>query len=274
MKRLVLATLFLALAVLTACGDETALVGSDTTQSPGGVLSPASQTTDVNTGDNPLPAPVAEPLTYEISETYNEEFTAEDGTVIHTARYERPIFAGESADIFNAVYAAEEENFIANESGMAASMLDYYNETLTYDESYFEAGETTSEVESVFIKDSVISIVKIDYIYGGGAHGVSYYDIKNFDITTGEELKLEDIIKTDAHSALMELFYEQCDSPFDDAWTDEDKAKAAETLTIETASVFLTEESAWVLWNDQYTFFYAYGSPIISVPYSNNEILK
>ena len=207
-----------------------------------------------------------------IAETYYEEIYSEDGgIVLWEATYERPIFSGEFSDVLNAVYDAEEKEFKIQQIKNAEIMNTDYEEG--YLNPDYPAGSGEAFVSNVYIKKPIISVVRLEYLYMGGAHGSSYYLIDNFDMNSGAGLGIENFLKFNPHTEIMELYYQQNPNPFDDEWTDDDKAEAAEILTLNYAEAYLAEDGVHILWNDQYMFYYAYGIPEVIVPYDRWDIL-
>ncbi len=53
----------------------------------------------------------------------------------------------------------------------------------------------TVEPDVIFANQNVVSLLSLNYSYTGGAHGNYGYDAQTFDLTTGRELGLEDLVK-------------------------------------------------------------------------------
>ena len=73
-------------------------------------------------------------------------------------------------------------------------MIDSAKEQLSEGYEFYMANEVTEDV-SVRRADSVVlSLLYDGYTYLGGAHGMEYYWAKNFDVKTGKELLLSDVV--------------------------------------------------------------------------------
>lgn len=63
----------------------------------------------------------------------------------------------------------------------------------------------TLEPDIVFANDQVVSVLFLSYSYTGGAHGNYGYDAHTYDLRTGNELVLQDLVRSDQ----LKLFYQR-----------------------------------------------------------------
>lgn len=83
---------------------------------------------------------------------------------------------------------------------------DYYNEhgyDVPEDEEYRFSYEYDVTYEVKYNKNNLLSILIYDYMYTGGAHGMSTVEAYNFDVLTGNQISLTSIAKSS--SALTKM---------------------------------------------------------------------
>ena len=64
-----------------------------------------------------------------------------------------------------------------------------------YDSDWYEPFTSLESVKVVRADDMALSLLFCGYEYRGGMHGIEYFKGENYDVKTGERLKLTDIIK-------------------------------------------------------------------------------
>ncbi|MBE5963126.1 MAG: DUF3298 and DUF4163 domain-containing protein [Lachnospiraceae bacterium] len=154
--------------------------------------------------------------------TLEDSYKTEDGKVVKTVMYERPIFEGNSASIrkINKFYARTQAKWVK------AAKEDM--KTVEEDEEYFNSEYFTPYSDEVktqvtYNRNGIVCILQEGYYYTGGAHGMPYRVAHTFDLNTGEELSLTDILSGDdveIKNTIVSLFekrMKKLDYVFDDA---------------------------------------------------------
>lgn len=123
--------------------------------------------------------------------TYTKKFKFEDGSVYKTIKYEIPVLQGKTKAIkkINKFY----ENIAEKWKKSAEQNLD---EARTLVKEIDNGGYYSDEVsfKVTYNKNGYISIFSMGYEYTMGAHGMQYYESHTFNVKTGKELTLTDIM--------------------------------------------------------------------------------
>lgn len=111
--------------------------------------------------------------------------------VVMEAVYNRPVLKGDlnSLKKINKFYEKQEKEWLSSFKEYLDDAKEFseggnfpiYNDNVSYKVTYNQKG--------------YLSIVTSGYLYTGGAHGTPYTDAHTFDLNTGKELKLTDIMK-------------------------------------------------------------------------------
>ncbi len=120
----------------------------------------------------------------------------------------------------------------------------------------------------------VLSFIEVCYDYAGGAHGYNYFDSVNFDVQTGEEMVLEDVIK-DINS-LPEILAKELTEKYQDIVFFTDPLSDAFKEYISPTDSSYTPAFTWTLDYEGVTFYfsnyeiasYADGLQQVTVSYS------
>ena len=188
-----LAALSLVLT-LTACGGTKQPDAADTTATPDVPAAPSESQT--NGPDETLTVALGTPLTGEA------EYTADDGAVLLTVKYELPLLEPRAADGGSAGLddskLADICRAFNDEMRSAAELLESSaRETLDAAKEAYASldaagqGEWTSFAEELTVTgtyqtDGLLSVVADGYAARGGVHPSTYLRTWNFDLTTGE----------------------------------------------------------------------------------------
>ena len=130
-------------------------------------------------------------------ESYMQEWNSDYMEIIAEATYPVISLYGDDAEKYPELkkalesLSAEKEKFgKENFQTMVSEGYEWFNVSDWY--------EPFSSFESVKVRradDAVLSLLFCGYEYRGGMHGIEYFKGENFDVSTGERLKLTDIIK-------------------------------------------------------------------------------
>ena len=157
----------------------------------------------------------------------------------------------DAVNTFNTEYLANVQNTLTQ---MEQDARSEYNE---YGGDYF-MGPYEYET-SMFLKRAdkeVLSVEEMVYSYGGGAHGMTYFQTYNFDVTTGEEIALEDVI-ADKDRLPVILAIEILEKyPNISYWAESLEDAFQEYVTPTDAEY--TPEFTWTLGYDGVTFYFSH----------------
>ena len=198
-------------------------------------------------------------------ETYNEVFYGVDNAQMQTGYIDMEYlivderFSG--AAKINEIINADLQNDIIYEREMAADMEEWAADGLT--------SSLTGEVSSIYyFNERFISYTQRSYDYTGGAHGMPYWVPYNFDLETGEQLILSNIVANSEEefkeivTAQFEKMYEVDPGIY---WEDA-VDNVYEWTTLE--SPFYLKEDGLVIYYGPYDLApYAAGFQEIVVPY-------
>lgn len=131
-------------------------------------------------------------------------------------------------------------------------------------------------ISDTFVKradDKVLSFMESVHTYEGGAHGTNYYNAFNFDVQTGAEITLEDVI-TDINALPMILEDELLEKYSDEGYFYE--APSEMLMPYITPGAEYQPEFTWTIGYDGVTFYfsnyeitaYAAGTQAVTVLYS------
>lgn len=154
-------------------------------------VSDANKKATVNVNDSVAAQPEQIKKVKVETKTYKKQYKLKDGTVYKEVKYTIPVLSGESEGIatINAYYEKRLDKWKKNSKEDledAKSAVEENNVGIHYgDESSFKVQ---------YNKNGYISILHTGYYYAMGAHGSSYYEAHTFDLNTGKELKLKDIM--------------------------------------------------------------------------------
>lgn len=108
-----------------------------------------------------------------------------------TAKYSRPVLQSsfKSIKIINQFYEKDEKKWFKSLTSLIKEAKEYSKET--------NSSAYSSEIfyDITYNQQGYISILTTSYVYTGGAHGLPSFESHTFDLNTGKELKLTDIMK-------------------------------------------------------------------------------
>lgn len=150
-------------------------------------------------------------------ESKEEERTLEDGTVILEVAINKPtVVIKDNEEAQNRIQEdidKNESDFYINSDEMEAEAKAFFSgNTIEDDSSEHFFNQLT--YESARVDETVISFVKNDVSYSGGAHGYAYQSGVNYDSKTGEILTLDNIAsdKETLVSCVKAYIIEVCDN--------------------------------------------------------------
>jgi uncharacterized protein YjdB len=190
--------------------------------------------------------------------------------------YERPVFAGNSQALanINGLYDGLENQWQAKIPAFTSKALDYWNnDSVTRKNSYIKYDERSQmEVtcKEVYNKNNLLSLQQDVYsVYVGSTHGYHELTAHTFNIKTGEELLLGDILSIDESQLKSKLTNEFAKLNRQDV----DLNDVYEQLG-PSAKYYLTDTGVCVYFNQYEVASYAAGRPTITIPYSRTDLLK
>ena len=157
---------------------------------PAGENTPAQETTAEDITAEPFAT-----VSIEIK-TFEDERTAEDGTVLYRRSYSQPTvtIAGneEASEKINADIQTRIDNFMASEQ-MYNEAEEFYEVTQAEEDFIFHEYIESLDFAAARADTSVISFIMTTYMDTGGAHGL-YGDFGiNYDTDTGELIKFSEL---------------------------------------------------------------------------------
>ena len=191
-----------------------------------------------------------------------QDFDAESteskvGTTMH---YQTLVLKDEAKEKYPALNETLEAAADAKATEMATSYKSL-QESAAEMEEYAEDGISLSMEDSLELRrgdDKVLSVLEMYSEYSGGAHGYTVYKGQSYDVQTGQELKLADLIQD--KDALLSYLAEQLIASYPDVtfFTDngEDADAASLTETLKTAYADLSNLS-FVVDMEGLTFFFS-----------------
>ena len=125
------------------------------------------------------------------TKTYKKQYKLKDGTIYKEVNYTIPVLTGESEGIatINTYYTKLLNKWKKNSTKDLKEAKSMKEES---DLDGYYSDETSFKVK--YNKDGYISIFHTGYYNTMGAHGAPYYEAHTFDLNTGKELKLKDIM--------------------------------------------------------------------------------
>lgn len=229
---------------------------------------------------------------YEITQTLYQELRAGDGVLLARNEFNQPVFGGSSVKA-NQMNEAFKEDLI----GVDLSDFDWVPESYdsrdgyTYNEA--QQGRVAGYLvdwEESYRKHQYISFIGTYEWDGLGAHGGFAISGRTFNVITGEEISLADIMKIPADILVEKLYQEYVsyhvslgdgkdilaqghmeslnDGSFQQYYIDSVKAQCGED-----AVFWLTDDGVHIFF-EQYTFFYAAGLSELIIPYTRDDLLK
>jgi hypothetical protein len=176
--------------------------------------------------------------------------------------FSRDILGGTKSNDFETVMSA----FIEEYNSIITEFPDTY-------QSWFI--ERTGEVK--LNKGNIFSVDFMEYSYTGGAHPNTYVEFKNFNLTNGEEIRLDEIIQRDKQKELIKIGEEQF-RKIKNLTADADLGEAGfwfENNEFYLNDNFLITDSSLIFYYNNYEITaYAFGPTELEISYSmiNNLI--
>lgn len=186
-----------------------------------------------------------------------------------TAKY--PVIYAETEDsvidAINAELKKDAEDFIKEAADTYAGLdlpeedMPEYMRSLTYNMDY----------DITLDRNNLLSVVTYYYEYTGGVHGNSFRQGRTYDLTTGKQLSLSEIINTDAVS--LETIIEEGLSAYLSDYDADDSGYVQSVINagkaeISNAGYYLKDEGLVIFYVPYQIAAYATGYPTIEVPFS------
>ena len=155
--------------------------------------------------------------------------------------------------------------------------FDIVRDSANYDEyvPQYEYGSTT---KIFYNSDYLLALIKTDYSYLGGAHPNTFIDYLNFDLATGEIIKLNDILKPGYEGKLNKIGEEKFKELYQlsDSLTYEEQGFWIENEEFQLNNNFLLSKSGIsFLFNSYEIAPYAFGAPEVYISFDDiKDLIK
>ena len=207
------------------------------------------------------------------SVTSNQELKNDEGVTLIHASYSYPVIENPDEnpmiDKINEEYKAFAEAFLKEAEGEMEDAQMLYEQMGKGDFTPYEHMLTyTVDTD----RKGLLSVTNHEYYYKGGAHGTLLKTSRNFDLKSGTELKLSDILSGDSETEIPQMIYDVFVKYFEEQVGEEFDAEWAQQLEneIENVRYYLTDDSL-VLYFDVYSVApYVFGTPSVAIPYQEN----
>ena len=156
------------------------------------------------------------------------------------------------------------------------AFIEEYNSIITEFPDTYQSWfiERTGEVK--LNKGNIFSIDYMEYSFTGGAHPNTFVTFKNFSLSNGEEIKLDQIISTDKQSELTKIAEAEF-RKLKELTSDADLGQAGfwfENNKFYLNDNFLITDSSLVFYYNNYEITaYAFGPTELTIPYSKIKTL-
>lgn len=217
-----------------------------------------------------------------IKETYNQEFAENNSsTIIGKSTYTRPVFLGnsEATKKMNSVYDGLEATWKSDDTKFVAASKTRWDElsqslkntAFKYNSKY--ENEVTSTVTSN--KNNIISIYQDNYKYNISAtHGNKERTSHTFDMQTGEELFLDDVLNVTSSDVSQKITNEFINFVNANPGYKEMKMdKVRSTLSI-NSPFYLTHKGVCIYYNEYEVGSYAMSLVELVIPYTRTDLVK
>lgn len=124
--------------------------------------------------------------------------------------------------------------------------------------------ETSYKVK--YSTSNTLSILFYDYQYTGGAHGMGYATTYNFNITTGKQVKIKDVLKTKTNFKKVQKYaydYLRTHEPYADF-----VQKLSDVNVDANSQFYYTKNGIYLVFQEYEVAPYSYGNPAIKIPSS------
>ena len=207
---------------------------------------------------------------FAMEQTFYNEVRANDGVLLWMDSYWYPVFKGNSsaANKMNAVYASEDQTANVDANDLLQSY--YSKQGYTYEEANDgRVGGMQVTTSVTYNKDDIVSFLHDNEWDGLGPHGEVDFSGHTFNIATGDELKLTDVLKVNAAN-VSDILSKEFLSEYTIDDDMDSSLREASTLDIP----FWLENDGVHIFYGPYTFYYAFGSREIVIPYSRADLIK
>lgn len=207
------------------------------------------------------------------TKTYKKQYKLKDGTVYKEVKYTIPVLTGDSESItkINTYYKKLLEKWKKNST---QDLEDAKSIKEEYDVEGYYSDESSFKVK--YNKHGYISIFHTGYYYAMGAHGSPYFESHTFDLNTGKELKLKDImsgtdkqIKDRIYNVFAKDIKENKEKYFEGALDTMKKSVSAKSKDF-----YLTTKNIVFYDNSGNIAPYAAGLITAKISYKNNSYFK
>ena len=201
----------LMLFTLAACTSTPAGSGDTTASTTAATDSSATSNTETTIPDSDPGAPLQLPITAVSMPVITEQTTAEDGTVLFTHIYQDVALIApdaETADkiVLNLLKKIDESASTAQNIRQMA--IDDYDPDQTANAFLYKLLYNPKRID-----EKVLSLYGSEITYSGGVHPVHVCLSVTYDMATGKELKLQDILVDDStFDALSQLIIQDLDA--------------------------------------------------------------
>lgn len=182
---------------------------------------------------------------------------------------------------FDELNSALKNKFDGIQEGEYSDAIEGAKEQMEWDE-YFSAYDSRQDVRYAQWNNSILSICKYGDEYTGGAHGYYWFEGINFDVNSGKELTLSDILsdKDGFNSKAIEYVQKETYDYYGDEINSNYEENIKKSFEEGTVNWFLTEKSIVIIFNVYELGSYAAGGMQVQLPlqdyseYVNKEYIS
>jgi hypothetical protein len=216
-----------------------------------------------------LPAPYQAGVDVEIRTVAEKKNYAKDGTLVSEFSLEVPVITGGENGVagkINAVF----DRMVEDQYGGAQKALDNMAEDaikMNYNQSPM-TDVTTCKIS--YQDQNYLSFALERVTYGGGAHGRLYGLGYTFDLRTGEELRIDDVLNVTGDTVVDVITREWlAQRQVPESW-DIESVRDQSGLD---ALFWLEDEGVHICYSE-YTFYFMAGRQDIVIPWSRTDLIK
>ena len=212
-------------------------------------------------------------LTFKVSgitSTGYENTYQDQGKDVMTVSYEFPHLEGDNPayETINYVFEQLMKEYISYGESMAENAKEYAAD------EYFYAYSLDMGYSVQYNQDGTLCIMMEGYEYTGGAHGYPIRIVFTFDLATGVQLSLGDLIATD-EADFGAYVINEFDRMYNEGetyyWDDAYQTVINSTMDFGTMNYYLTETGICIFYYPYELASYADGFVEINIPYAGNE---
>ena len=203
-------------------------------------------------------------------QTYTNEAENEDENVeIMSISIELPVLQGTNPayESINQILNNVKETLISEAEEITELARSY-----DYDENLPSCSYDV--VFSIMYNDRLLSIMLHGYLYTGGAHGESIRQTYTFDLSSGQQVELKDLVSNDDNvfsDYLVQEFQRMYEETPEEYWDDAVITLVNSSTILGEMNFYLTEDSLYIYYPPYHLGSHARDFVDIMIPYEGNE---